>query len=63
MKKVLINVHGKAMENARHRVDLRLVSNKKDYLKWTLKVSCTSQKIFENWGNDLVVIQKRWIKT
>ena len=63
MKKVLINVHGKAMENARHRVDLRLVSNKKDYLKWTLKVSCTSQKIFENWDNDLVVIQKRWIKT
>ena len=48
MKKALINVHGKTMENASHRVDLRVVSNKKDYLKWTLKVSCTSQKIFEN---------------
>ena len=43
-----VNVHGKIMENASHRVDLRVVSNKKDYLKWTLKVSCTSQKIFEN---------------
>ena len=51
------------MENASHRVDLRVVSNKKDYLKWTLKVSCKKQKIFENWDNDLVVIQKRWIKT
>ena len=37
MKNALINAHGKTVENVRHRVDLRLVSNKKDYLKWTLK--------------------------
>ena len=28
-------VYGKAMENLRNRTDLRLVSNEKDYLKWT----------------------------
>ena len=37
------------------RIDLRLVKNKKDYLKWTLKPSYMSQEIF---GNDLVAICK-----
>ena len=37
-------VYGKIMENLRKRVDLRLASNKKYYLKWTLKPSYMSQK-------------------
>ena len=49
------SVYGKTMENLRNRLDVRLVSNKKDYLKWTSKPSYMSQKIFEN---DLVVICK-----
>ena len=55
-RKVLHNL----MNNAVHRkimdrIDLRLVKNKKDYLKWTLKPSYMSQEIF---GNDLVAIRK-----
>ena len=51
-------VYGKTMENL-HRIDIKLVSNKKDYLKWSSKPSYVSQKIFDN---DLVVIQKSYIK-
>ena len=42
----LINkaVYSKATENVRNRIDVRLVSNKKDYLKWTSKPSYMSQK-------------------
>ena len=29
-------VHDKTMENSRSTIDVRLVSNEKDYLKWTL---------------------------
>ena len=36
------------MENLRNRIDIKLASNKKDYLKWTSKPSCMSQKIFDN---------------
>ena len=43
------------MENLRNRIDVKLVSNKKDYLKWTSKPSCMSHKIFDN---DLVAISK-----
>ena len=43
------------MENLRNRIHVRLISSKKDYLKWTLKVSYVSPKIFDN---DLVVIRK-----
>ena len=43
------------MENLRNRIDVRLVSNKKDELKWTLKPSYMSQKIFDN---NLVAIHK-----
>ena len=41
------------MENLRNRIDIRHVSNEKDYLKWTLKPSYMSQKIFDN---DLVSV-------
>ena len=37
-------VYGKIMENLRKRVDVRFVSNKKDYLKWKSKPDYVSQK-------------------
>ena len=37
-------VHGKTMENLENRIDVRLVSNEKNYLKWTSKSSYMSQK-------------------
>ena len=48
-------VYGKAIENLKNRIDVKLVSNKKDYLKWTFKLSYMSHKIFDN---DLVAIRK-----
>ena len=35
-------IHGKTMENLRNRIDVKLVSNKRDYLKWTSKPSYMS---------------------
>ena len=43
------------MENLRNRIDVRLVSNKKDYPKWTSKPTYMSRKTFDN---DLVAIYK-----
>ena len=37
-------VYGKTMENLRNRIYVKLVSNKKDYLKWTAKPSYMSHK-------------------
>ena len=53
----LINnaVYGRTMENLRKRIDVRLVSNKKGYLKWTSKPGYLPQKIFDN---DLLAICK-----
>ena len=51
-------VYGKTMENVRNRIDLKIGSNKKDYLKWTSKPSYMSLKLFDN---DLVGIHKRII--
>ena len=51
-------VYGETMENVRNRIDLKIASNKKDYLKWTSKPSYMSRKIFDN---DLVGIHKRII--
>ena len=49
-------VYGKTMENLRSRIDVRVISNKTEYLKWTSSIpSYKSQKIFDN---DLVVIHK-----
>ena len=48
-------VYGKTMENLKNRIDVKLVSNKKDYLKWTSKPSYMSYKIFDN---ELVTIRK-----
>ena len=46
---------GKAMENIRNRIDAKLVSIKKLYLKLISKLGYMSQKIFDN---DLVAIRK-----
>ena len=43
----------KTMENLRNRINVKLVSNKKDYLNWTSKPSYVSNQIFDN---DLVTI-------
>ena len=42
-------VYEKTMENLRYISDVKLVSNKKDYLKWTSKPSYMSHKIFDNY--------------
>ena len=47
------------MENFRNRIDVKLASNKKDYLKWTSKPSYMSHKIFKN---DLVAICKKKVR-
>ena len=36
------------MENLRNRTDVKIVNNKKDYLKCTSKPSYMSHKIFDN---------------
>ena len=38
-------VYRKTMENSRNIIDVKLVSNKKDYLKWTSNPSYMSHKI------------------
>ena len=48
-------VYEKTMENLRNRIDVNLVSNKKDYFKWTFKPRYTSHKIFDNY---IVAIRK-----
>ena len=48
-------VYGKTMKNLRNRINVKLVSNKKDYLKWASKPSHMSRKIFDK---DLVAIRK-----
>ena len=48
-------IYGKAMENLRNRIDVKLVNNKEDYLKCTSKPSYMSHKIFEK---SLVAIRK-----
>ena len=45
----------KTIENLRNRIDVRLLSNEKDYLKCTSKPSYMSHKIFDN---NLVAICK-----
>ena len=49
----------KNKENLRNRIDAKLVSNKKDYLKWISKPSYMSHKILDN---DLVSIRKNKLK-
>ena len=48
-------IYRKAIENLRKWINIRLVNNKKDFLKWTSKPSYMSLKLFDN---DLVAIRK-----
>ena len=48
-------VYENTMKNLRNRIDIKLSSNEKDYLKWTSRPSYMSHKIFDN---DLVGIRK-----
>ena len=45
----------KSMEKLRNKIDVKLVSNKKDYLKWISKPSYMSQNICDN---NVVTIRK-----
>ena len=38
-KKIMNNVYGKTLENLRNRIDIKLSSNEKSYLKQTSKPS------------------------
>ena len=48
-------VYGKTMENLRNRIDVKLVSDKNNYLKCASKSSYMSHKEFDN---DLVAMRK-----
>ena len=50
------SVYGKSMANLKNRIDIRLVSNKNDYRKWTSKPSFMPHKIFDK---DLVVTHRK----
>ena len=53
----LINnaIYGKTMKNSLNRINVKLTSNKRDYLKWTPKPSYMSHKLIDN---NLVAIRK-----
>ena len=53
-------VYGKTMETLSNRIDVRLVSNKKDTLRCTSKPNLYVTKIFDN---DLVPIRESKINT
>ena len=47
--KLMINsVYGKAMENLQKRINMRLINNAKDFLKYTSKPTYSTHKIFGN---------------
>ena len=41
------SVYGNAMENLRKRINVRLVKNEKDFLKYTSRTSHITHKIFD----------------
>ena len=54
--KLMINsVYGKAMENLRKRINVRLVNNEEDFLKYTSRLTYISHNIF---GKDYATIHK-----
>ena len=54
--KLMINsVYGKTMENLRKRINVRLVNNAKDFLKYTSKPTYITHKIF---GKDYAAIHE-----
>ena len=54
--KLMINsVYGKTMENLRKRIKVRIVTNEKDFLKYTSKPTYITHKIF---GKNYAVIHE-----
>ena len=54
--KLMINsVYGKTMENLIKRINVRLVNNKKDFLKYTSRPTCITHNIF---GKDYAAIHE-----
>ena len=49
------SVHGKTMENLQKRINVRLISNAEDFLKYTSKATYISHKIF---GKDYAAIHE-----
>ena len=45
-KLIINNVYGKTMENVRKRINVRLVNNEKNILKWTSRPTYIIHKIF-----------------
>ena len=61
--KLLNNVvYGKTMENMRKRIKIRIIKNKKDFIKYASRPTCINHNIF---GKRLVAIheKKRIINT
>ena len=54
-------LHMVTMEKWTYKIDVKLVSNKKDYLKCTSKQSYKSQKIFDN--NLVEIYEKKKMNT
>ena len=54
--KLFINsVYGKTLGNLRKRINVRLVNNEKDFLKYTSKTTCITHKMF---GKDYAAIHQ-----
>ena len=54
--KLMINsVYGKTMESLRKRINVRLVNNKKDFLKYTNRPTYVAHKLF---GKDYAAIHE-----
>ena len=49
------SVYGKAMENLQKRINLRLVNNEKDFLKYTSRPTYITHKMF---GKDYAAFMK-----
>ena len=47
VKKMINSVYGKRMENFRKRINVRIVNNEKDFLKYTSRSTHITHKIFD----------------
>ena len=47
LKKMINSVYGKRMENFRKRINVRIVNNEKDFLKYTSRSTHITHKIFD----------------
>ena len=55
LKLIIYSVYGKTMENLRKRINVRLVNNEKDFLKYTSRLTYITHKIF---GKDHAAIHE-----